>query len=70
MVSVNRDPSWFQRGDKEDMYIRAHKPELNRDGGRVILPHICDNSLTSLKPIGSSGIAVNSLQQYKDQSGR
>ena len=67
---LDRDPSCFQRGVKESIYIRAHKPELNRDGGRVILPHICDNSLTSLKPSGSSGIAVNPIQQYKDQSGR
>ena len=35
---LDRDPSWFQTGVKEVIYIRAHKQELNRDGGRFILP--------------------------------
>ena len=60
---LDRGPSWFQRGVKEAIYIRSHKPELNRDGGRFILPHIWDNSLTSLKPSGSSGVTVNPKQQ-------
>ena len=59
---LDHNPSWFQRGVKEAIYIRAHKPELNRDGGRFILPHIWDNSLTSLKPSGSSGVTVNPIQ--------
>ena len=55
---LDLDPPWFHRGVKEAIYIRAHKPELSRDGGRFILPHIWDNSLTPLKPSGSSGVHV------------
>ena len=65
---LDRDPSWFQRGVKEAIYIRAHKPELNWDGGRFILPHIWDNSLTSLKPSGSSGVTVNPIQQWQQST--
>ena len=45
---LDRAPSWFERGIKEAIYIRAHKPALNRDGGRNNLPHVWDNTLTSL----------------------
>ena len=47
---LDRAPSWFKRDIKEavDIHVRAHKPVLNRDGGRYNLPHIWDNTLTSL----------------------
>ena len=57
---LDRDPSWTERGVKEAVYIRAHRPALNRDGGRFNLPHIWDNALTSLTPL--SGISVNPQQ--------
>ena len=57
---LDRDPSWFERGVKEAVYIRAHRPALNRDGGRFNLPHIWDNTLISLTPL--SGISVNPQQ--------
>ena len=51
---LDREPSWFERGVKESIYIRAHNPALNRDGGRYLLPHIWDTTLTSLT--NSSGV--------------
>ena len=32
---LDRDPDWFTRGIRESIYIRAHKPNLNRDGGEI-----------------------------------
>ena len=57
---LDRDPSWFERGVKEVVYIRAHRPGLNRDGGWFNLPHIWDNTLISLTPL--SGISFNPKQ--------
>ena len=37
---LDRDPSSLTRGVREAIYIRAHKPTLNRDGGRYNLPAI------------------------------
>ena len=39
---LDKEPKWFERGVKEAVYIRAHSPSLNRDGGRHQLPHIWD----------------------------
>ena len=50
---LDRDPSWFERGVKEAINIRAFRPALNRFN----LPHIWDNTLTSLTP--SSGVYVD-----------
>ena len=32
---LDRDPDWFTRGGREAIYIRAHKPNLNTDGGEI-----------------------------------
>ena len=45
---LDRAPSWFERGIKEAIYKRAHKPVLNIDGDCYNLRHIWDNTLTSL----------------------
>ena len=63
LMAMSLDVPNVPKGVKEAIYIRALKPELNRDGGRFILSHIWDNSLTSFKPSGSSGVTVNSIQQ-------
>lgn len=44
---LDKEPKWFERGVKEAIYIRAHKPSLNRDGGRHQLPHIWDGVITA-----------------------
>ncbi|KAI8519233.1 hypothetical protein Bbelb_024900 [Branchiostoma belcheri] len=46
---LDTDQDYFLRGVKEAiyMYIRAHHPTLNRDGGRHRLPDIFDPVLTS-----------------------
>ena len=51
-------PWELDRGVKEAIYIRALQPALNRDGGRFNLPHVWDNTLTSLTP--SSGVDAQS----------
>ena len=48
---LDRDARWFERGVKESIYIRANKPDLNRDAGRNQLPTIWDNLIRSrVKP--------------------
>ena len=37
---LDRDLNWFTGGAREAICIRAHKPTLNRDGGRYNLPAI------------------------------
>ena len=39
---LDREDKWFERGVKEAIYIRAHQPSLNRDGGRYKLPRVYD----------------------------
>ena len=39
---LDRDDDWLKRGIKESIYIRALKPDLNRDGGRHHLPSVWD----------------------------
>ena len=34
------EPRWFERGVKEDIYIKVNKPTLNNDGGRYKLPGV------------------------------
>ena len=40
---LTTEPRWFERGVKEDTYVRALNPSLNRDGGRYNLPRVWDN---------------------------
>ena len=40
---LDRDPRWFERGVKEAIQIRKHKPALNKDGGRHNLSHLWDS---------------------------
>ncbi|KAI8493633.1 Low-density lipoprotein receptor domain class A [Branchiostoma belcheri] len=44
---LDSDQDYFVRGVKEVVYIRAHHPSLNRDGGRFRLPATFDALLTS-----------------------
>ena len=44
---LDRDPNWFARGVWEAIYMRAHKPTLNRDGGRYKLPAIWNRLIWS-----------------------
>ena len=37
------EPKWFGRGVKEAIYIKAHGPSLNKDGGRYQLPPVWNN---------------------------
>ncbi|KAH3871425.1 hypothetical protein DPMN_034625 [Dreissena polymorpha] len=55
---LDREPSWFERGIKEAIYIRALRPALNKDGGRYQLSNICGHTLTSLTPT-ISGVNVS-----------
>ncbi|KAH3714707.1 hypothetical protein DPMN_057404 [Dreissena polymorpha] len=55
---LDREPSWFERGVKEAIYIRALRPALNKDGDRYQLSHTCDHTLTSLTPT-ISGVNVS-----------
>ena len=44
---LDHEDRWIERGIKEAIYIRVHRPDLNRDTGRYLLPHIWDNLLRS-----------------------
>ena len=44
---LDRDPRYLERGIKEAIYIRTHKPTLNRDRGRYNLPKVFDPVLGS-----------------------
>ncbi|KAI8484269.1 hypothetical protein Bbelb_380540 [Branchiostoma belcheri] len=44
---LDTEQDYFVRGVKEAIYIRAHQPSLNRDGGRYRLPATFDALLTS-----------------------
>ncbi|KAI8518005.1 hypothetical protein Bbelb_040220 [Branchiostoma belcheri] len=44
---LHSEQDYFLRGVKEAIYIRAHHPTLNRDGGRHRLPDTFDPVLTS-----------------------
>lgn len=39
------EPRWFERGVKEAIHIRLHRPSLNRDNGRHFLPPVWTNLL-------------------------
>ena len=39
------EPRWFERGVKEAIYIRALKPDLNKDAGRYNLPAVWNNTI-------------------------
>ena len=44
---LDREPRYFERFIREAIYIRAHRPSLNRDGGRFKLPTTYDRLLRS-----------------------
>ena len=44
---LTTEPRYFERGVKEAIYIRAHQPSLNRDGGRYKLPGVYTNTIRS-----------------------
>ena len=44
---LSRDTRWYERGVRESIQIRRHRPTLNKDGGRHQLSHIWDSLLTS-----------------------
>jgi hypothetical protein len=51
---LDQEQDWFKRGIKESIYIRLHKPTLNKDGGRHNLDPIWDSLLSSLETLGGS----------------
>ena len=47
---LDTEHRWFERGVKESIYIRAHNPTLNKDGGRYQLPSVYNNMIKSHVP--------------------
>ena len=56
---LDSEPEFFARGVKEAVYIRAHRPSLNRDGGRHRLSGIYDPLLQSCVPDVTSGSSAD-----------
>ncbi|XP_052221647.1 uncharacterized protein LOC127838114 [Dreissena polymorpha] len=44
VMILDHEPSWFERGVKDAIYIRALRPDLNKDGGRYQLSHTWDHT--------------------------
>ena len=44
---LHHEDRWIERVIKEAIYMRVHRPDLNWDTGRYLLPHIWDNLLRS-----------------------
>ena len=44
---LDRDQRWLERGIKEAVYIRAHKPTLNASPGRYLLPTVWNRVISS-----------------------
>ena len=43
---LDSDQNWFQRGIRETIYIRAQKPNLNRNTGRYTIPVVWDTIIS------------------------
>ena len=58
---LDTELDYFKRGIKEAIYIRKHKPSLNRDSGRHNLPHAWDRLIDQLpRPLGGAAIGPES----------
>ena len=44
---LDQDQRWLERGIKEAVYIRAHKPTLNASPGRYLLPTVWNRIISS-----------------------
>ena len=44
---LDQDQRWLERGIKEAVYIRAHKPTLNASPGRYLLPTVWNRVISS-----------------------
>ncbi|KAI8505493.1 Interferon-inducible GTPase (IIGP) [Branchiostoma belcheri] len=65
---LDTEQDYFVRGVKEAVYIRAHQPSLNRDGGRYRLPATFDALLTSsrFRLPETSGLREDGFNLFKD----